>query len=418
MLKKKEIVLSNGVKVKLFNTTKYKDINIYVTFINTYDKKEKASLRILRDIIGVASEKCPTKKEMTKRMNYLYSASVESITKVITYNICNVFHYNFVDPQYLENISLDDYLDFIDDTLFHALITDNIVNETKRLAVESINRKFEKPSIYSSNRILTLLAEYDERFQYLTAESEETICCLNTNDIKHVYEKMLNEANVEITIIGNINNELLKGLERLPFKYNEYREMKYCPLEFNFDKCITEEKKINQTSLVVSYKSKDFNIYNGNKYFSWIVGITLLGNLPCSLLFQELREKQSLCYTINVTDNKNEGLFFVHTLISKENIDKTIEEINNQLIRLENGDYSDEILDTCKKLMIDSYYQALDDVNTVFDYYLIRDRYSNMPFEEFVEGIRKVSKKDIQEEFKDSKHILSYILSDENGKTI
>lgn len=415
IIDKKDIKINDGVNLKLFQTTKYKDLNIFVSFMNCFNKKERDSLIVAKDIVGLVSKTYPTKKQMTKKKNLLYSANVDCSLNSIAYNDIAVFHYSFVDPDFVDDVSIEDYIDFIKETIFNNLFDDSNVNEEIRLLKSHILRKLDKPREYAKNQVIKILGQYEDRFNSSRIDIIDRLDEINVDDINNAYKRMIDESLIDITIIGNISDELIDAIKNLNFKARKYELVNYEAINIPDLHLIEESRDVNQSVLIVKYKLNGFYYFKGKDYYTLVIATSLFGSLPCSLLFQEIREKLSLCYTISATNDKYEGIISVNTLISKRNIEETIKQIDIQVNRLANGDYPLEQLETCKTLVINSLIQTMDDSYSIYSYYS-KYLFNDEPFEEAIDGLSKVTKEDICQLFKDYKHLLTYVLKGENEK--
>lgn len=418
LLKKNETEIKEGIKLKLIPTKKYKDLNIFISFINDFNEKEYASLMTFKDIVGLVSKNYPTKKDMSRKKNLLYAASVEGINTFISYHHCFTFHYNFVDTKYIEKINNEDYIDFIKETLLNPLINEETINENKKILIEAITRKLDKPATFAKNRINQILSKQDKRFGIHDIDIREEISNLTIDDINKVIDKLMNQSLIEIIVIGDIDSNLENGLKSLPFASRSLVLDSYSDIKLESEELISETKKIDQTSLISVYQFNQSKLFEGKRYYTWMIANGILGLLPSSLLFQEVREKLSLCYVISSFDNKSDGLIQIQTLISKENIKEVEKQIDIQIQRLIKGDYPLDQFDTCKKLLIDSFIQGMDDCDSVYNYYHSRSLFKDESFDEFINGLLNVNKEDISELLKEGRHIFTYCLTSDDGKDI
>jgi hypothetical protein len=98
----------------------------------------------------------------------------------------------------------------------------------------------------------------------------------------------------DIVIVGDVGDEVLELVNNIPLnnniKYNSF-DIKYYPYKKSVDKfnCSASFTKI-------LYKIKDFN---REKDHVFLVYQYILGGSPNSILFDVIREKNSLCYGIN-----------------------------------------------------------------------------------------------------------------------
>ena len=101
----------------------------------------------------------------------------------------------------------------------------------------------------------------------------------------------------------------------------------------------------------------------------------LLGQLPNSLLFAEIREKRNLCYSIYSNLLHYDGILSVHTGISKKQRDLVLSLIDEQIETIRNDGFSETLFQSAKALMINNYQGIEDDVsswmNLIFSAWLL-----------------------------------------------
>ena len=98
---------------------------------------------------------------------------------------------------------------------------------------------------------------------------------------------------------------------------------------------VSEEYDVNQCKAVLNFKTD-----SDDKYALKMVSI-ILGELPFSKLFLNVREKLSLCYYCTSRSVSIKGSFFVDCGVERENIEKAKNEILAQLEEIKNGNISD-----------------------------------------------------------------------------
>ena len=101
----------------------------------------------------------------------------------------------------------------------------------------------------------------------------------------------------------------------------------------------------------------------------------LLGQLPNSLLFSEIREKKNLCYSIYSNLLHYDGILSIHTGISKKNRNLVLELIDQQIDSIKADAFSQSLFLSAKALLINNYIGIEDDVsswmNLVFSAWLL-----------------------------------------------
>ncbi|MBQ5717357.1 MAG: insulinase family protein, partial [Clostridia bacterium] len=157
---------------------------------------------------------------------------------------------------------------------------------------------------------------------------------------------------------------------------------------------IEDRMAVNQGKLVLGFRTSSHG--DDRDTYRLMVLSDLFGGGPYSLLFDNVREKMSLCYYCASRTNRRKGFLTVDSGVEFANMDKTYDEILNQLNRLKNGDFEDSLLDASKKSLCESF-RALGDSQSVIDrYYADRVHSANPPTpDEMGELVRSVTRDDI-----------------------
>ena len=122
----------------------------------------------------------------------------------------------------------------------------------------------------------------------------------------------------------------------------------------------------------------------------------MFGAFPISYLFQEVREKRSLCYSIYSTIIAYDGALVVQTGMDKENVELAEELIHSQLIRLQQNDFSDELLLTTKEMLKNGLLTIEDSVSSLIGLgyqSVLLDKEQTLQY--FIEQIDKVTREDV-----------------------
>lgn len=401
---------NNNSFIKVINTRKYKDINLYLRFSIEYKPLMKEKIALLCKLIGDVSNKYPTKLEMTRAKDMLYGISLVSSYKARANILTLSLHYSFINPKFVD-ATIDEYNDFIKETLYNSIINEATLAEAKRTIKYAALRKIDKPQAKSTERFIEIVSKDNPEFAIYSEGDKfiKNIDKIKLEDIKQTYRTIINNCQLNIYLCGDIENNDINKLTTFSFNNRNLVNLKTKKITGKPKKTIIDKSDISQTYLSMVYTTP-FN-KNHSDYFAWFMGNALLGVVPTSLLFAQIREKMSLCYAITSYDYKNEGLIRIITSIDAKNKDKTIKEIENQINRLATCDYEPELLDTAKALICNTLIGTYDDLDALVDYYyessLSKFNYS---IEEYCENVSKVSVKDIAKVYKKYKHYFNYAL--------
>lgn len=397
--------------VKVISTKKYKDINLYLCFSIENKKQMKEKVALLCKLIGETSINYSTKSEMIYAKDMLYGFSCNASYKVRGNTIVLTLHSSFVNPKYVD-ITIEEYNSFIKEILFNLSITEESLDEAKRTVKASLLRRIDKPINKANERFIEIVSNDNSSFSIYSSNEKfiNSIDKVKLSDLIDTYRFIINKAQLNAYLCGEFENDNdIRVLTTYNYNNRQLVNTSLKKLKCPKKKNIVDKMKISQTYLCSVY-STPYNKKHKD-YFAWFVGNSFLGVTPTSLLFSEVREKLSLCYSISAIDYKNEGLVKIFTSIDGKNKDKVLKEIEKQINRLINKDYDVAMLEATKALLCNSIMNLYDSIDDLVGYYhesfLSGFNYS---LEEYCENIMKVTPNDISRVYKKYERYFNYIL--------
>lgn len=392
--------------LNLIKTNKYKDITIYIKCAFKYTKKLKACLSVLSLMMQEQCEKYPTKNEMSNKKDMLYGIAFDCLCQSIGDLSTISLNYNFTNPKYFDEVNENDYIDFIDETLRRPLFNEKLLEESKRIVVDSIKRKLDKPNYFAMNGFYNEVSKDDIRFDVYVNLEPNDIYQLSLDDIVDTYNKLF-KSRVDIYVIGDYTNNLINYLKR----YSSNEDL-YClvePLKLPLRNEIKITKEVGQSTLIVSYKTP--YVRTSKDYYAFNLGNILFGGIPTSLLFSEVREKDNLCYLIYSRGLRYEGLVYVETLIDYNNKTKALEEIRNQFNKVIKKEYDPNLLEIAKKMLISNSLTIDDDMDYLVSYHY-EGNLSNsyISINDYIKEVEKITVDDVARVFSNYEEYLVYYL--------
>lgn len=397
--------------VKVINTKKYKNINLYLRFSIENRKQMKEKVALLCKLIGETSNKYSTKSEMAYAKDMLYGFSCSASYKVRGNIITLCLNNSFVNPRFVD-VSVDEYNSFIKEILYNSIINKETLEEAKRTVKAALLRRIEKPMNKANERFVEIVSNDNPSFSIYSSNEKfiNSIDKIKVNDLIETYRFIINKAQLNVYLCGDFEYEDdIRILTTFNFNNRQLISDNYKKIKSHKKKNIIDKLKISQTYLCCVYTTP-FNKKHKD-YFAWFVGNCFLGSSPTSLLFSEVREKQSLCYSISAVDYKTEGLVKVSTSIDGKNKDKVIKEIDKQINRIINKDYDIAMLEATKALLTNSIVSLYDSQDDLVNYYYESAISGfNYSIEEYCEQIMNVTPNDLVRVFKKYEHYFNYIL--------
>ena len=126
---------------------------------------------------------------------------------------------------------------------------------------------------------------------------------------------------------------------------------------------------------------------------------TLLGRGMDSRLFEEVREKRGLVYSISTgtTDFQGGGASLVEFSTREENITPAIEIVDKELTRIKVSMPSEEEIQRAKNKIKSSFYSAMEDSYSLA-YWAIKQRLNGLPsIEDYMAGVEAVTPLEVSE---------------------
>lgn len=407
--------ISRNVTLNCIQSKKFKDICISINFLNKSDKISATKRCLLSMMLVDRCNSLNTKKDMSDMCDHLYGCSLGS--RVLTYGKahCIELRSKIINPVYIKDNQnvVNDWLNFIHEVIFNPFIVnnefdDNLFEENKKMLYSRIKRKEDEAQSYTVSKVLDMVEGYPLGIK--ARGDLESLKDITKKDIFDQYQKLIHEDQIEIVVCGDFDEEQLTKeiTEKLNFKDREDATETYYVVESkDFEKKM-EEKNYSQTNVAILY-STGISIKD-NKFPALKVANGILGQLPSSYLFQVVREQHSLCYSISSNLISYDGACIITTGIEKENIDKTLQLIDEQLMKCKNGEFSDEMLETTKRMLVNALLSSLDEMSSIIGYNLgnmILER--DYPIEENIKNVMSVTKEDCLEVFKKMEHMATYV---------
>jgi predicted Zn-dependent peptidase len=190
----------------------------------------------------------------------------------------------------------------------------------------------------------------------------ESIPKLKMSSIKDYYKKRYSGSNIIVSASGFIDHqELVKGVEKLlgGKPKSKYKAKRNKPKHKPFRAVI--EKQAEQLHLIMGFPCTSFK--DKNRFEAFIVN-ALLGGGMTSRLYQSVREKKGLVYTIqsSLTTFVDAGLIQIYAACEPKNMKDVIVGVVKELKKLKKRGITQSELDLFRTQVVGSILLGSDDV--------------------------------------------------------
>lgn len=390
------------------SSNKFSDVSVAIRTQLPLERSTITAYNILVYMLKTKTELFKTKQALVSNLNEAYGMKLACGLSSYGADLILTTRIQYIRSDWIEE---EDYIhkvkEITDQVLFHSVLDEASFEEAKYLYRNKLTRILDDPDGLAIYTCLTTLNTNHE-ISIPIQGSLDDLDQLTLQDIQNVYSAYL-KADKHILVCGCLDEEMKTYLERMDSssKLNSTRSL--LPILDYQEEII--EKNISQSSIALVYATSTDIL--SEDYYKMFVMNSLLGQSPTSLLFEEVREKHSLCYSISSYLIQFDGVLIITLGTNKENIEKAIDLINQQIQRIIDLDFDPELLNTAKKDCIDSLIVAQDypfsQIDQRFmDVLLSRDTDRDKK----IKNIQKVSLEDVSAAAKKLKKISSVIVKE------
>lgn len=219
---------------------------------------------------------------------------------------------------------LNETLDILFDIVVNSTIDKDELEKEKDVIIEEIRMYKDSPDdlVFELNASDTMSGQYGKSI----AGTEESVVSFTPEMIKKYYKERYTKDNIAISVSGKFNREqVIEKVEEYFGKLDEVKTDRRSSAGFEFNTGRkTHIKDINQVNICISHKG--LSIFDENKIYSSIISGVIGGSMS-SRLFQEIREKMGLAYSVYTYNQSycESGLFSTYIGTNKESYEKAIE---------------------------------------------------------------------------------------------
>jgi len=298
------------------------------------------------------------------------------------------------------------------DLVTKPLFPSKEIESEKRVVLEEIAMYEDDPVALSEENLLKMIWG-DSPYGRPIAGKSETVMAINAEQIKDFFEKHYLARNIVIVIIGNLASVDLNYIKK---KMNEIKDgrvetLHLEPTPLDPSMVIVEKKDLNQINVSMGIPT----VKRSDKInYALSITSTILGSGMSSILFDRLREKLGLVYSISSSNQSHTfcGEFTINFSTSVKNLLKAIKEVKNVLNEL--PEEIEKQLEYGKKKVQGRLLMSTE--STLATMYMMVDDYFTIGkirgIDEITDEIEKVKKSDVFEifdKYMKRKWILSFV---------
>ena len=415
----KTLEIGKNVKLTLIPESKFKTNLVSVYILRELDRKEVTKNALLPGILKSGCDKYKTLGQLTNREEELYGsylhagASKRGESQVLGFSILSV------NEKYLDEKILGQCIEFLNEIINNPLVIEGGFNEEylnieKEILKDSIMSIINDKGNYAMKRTNEIMFE-GEPYSINGKGYIEDLDNIDRVSLYEHYKEVLKTSPIEIMIEGEFEETEVVELIKEKFQFDRGNIIDIPKEEYykEVDKVkeVKETMDIAQGKLVMGYRC-NVDYLDEEKYYSLLLGSRILGGGADSKLFINVREKESLCYTIYSTIQKSKSTMMVCSGIEAQNYEKTVNLVKEQVQKLKDGDITESEISNAKIAFINSLNSLNDEIGRISDFYFSQSISKNKSdLDQIKNMINKSTKEDIVEAVKNIELDTIYFLS-------
>ena len=256
---------------------------------------------------------------------------------------------------------LDKSIDVLSDIYLNSIFDPEEISKEKQVVIEELKMYDDSPDDLCYDTLIENVWS-DHPLGHKIVGNIESITGFSQSKIQNYMKDHYTTDRLIISVTGNIKNdevvaklknkfdklELKKGLENEPdISYNKYISSRYKDIE----------------QLHVCLATKGPVVTDENRYAYAIID-SILGGGMSSRLFQEIREKRGLAYSVGSYElmYRKGGLFGVYAGISPNNFSEMLKCTLHELDRVKEGDIKEDDINRAKEHLKGSLLLSMEAV--------------------------------------------------------
>ncbi len=386
----------------MIKTNKFKPMTLRVIFHSPIQKEELTKRNVLSDILLQSSKKYSSKRNMIIESENLYAADLYNNTQRLGNYMMTSFILQVLNDRYTEKGNFNKAVEFLSSIIFEPdVINDSFQEEAlsivKKNCEDMISTVKEDPVDYA---FIRLKEAYDKEnpISYRMVGYKEDLDKIKGKNLYDYYKNMIENDFVDIFVVGDFEEDELLSLIKKNFKFRKIKKQKKSYEIENKPvrkRRLIAKEKVNATQSKMAIACPVGNLKPYEKNYPLVLGNIILGGGVDSKLFKEVREKNSLCYTIFSGYSKLDNMIYISAGIDRTNFDKTVDLTTKILEKMKKGRISDKDIKIAKEFYNTSITSIEESPMNLMREYIAEEIIQMEPYQERKQIMNKVTKKEI-----------------------
>ena len=391
----------------LIHTDKLKTMTVRVVFHTPIKREEITKRAILADILLQSSKKYDSKRSLTIEAEELYACDIATNNQRLGNYVFTSFHLQVLNDRYTEKGNFEKAVEFLSEIIFHPDVEEHAFRKDKLDLVKyntvvSLSSIKEDSTSYSMLRMAEAY-DKDSPVSYRMIGYLEDLEKITEENLYESYLQMIDLDYADIFVVGDFEDEEMLSIIKKYFKFKKIKKEKasyFLEEKKPRKRRLFAKETIENTQSKLSIACPIAKLTPYERDYVLPLANFIFGGGSDSKLFKEVREANSLCYTIRSISNKFDQLMIITAGIDRSRFHKTVELISELMDEMRKGHFSENDIHVACQFFHTSMEEMEEDENRMIREVLSQNILGLEPMEERIKKMNTVRKQDIVKLFK------------------
>lgn len=368
--------IADGVVFNHIPDNRFKTMKLCVDILQPLNADTVAVNSLLCYLLVRCCKKYPDFTTLSRKLGSLYGASLNgSVSKMGDMQCLHISVSGLDDRYAISGESVSELLgELLCEVIFNPKVEDGRFDEDdmaqeKRQLYDMIDAEFNDKRAYAFRELIRAMCK-DEPTGIDRVGTKEQIETLTAAEVYAAWQNVLRSSRFEFYFVGAGNPENAVNVIE-----NSFKEIKRTPVSLSNDvvydvkesREIVEEMDVAQSKLEIGFRAGCAEPEPETVAARLMCAI--LGGTATSKLFNNVREKKSLCYYCMSRFFRNKGIMVIESGVETSNIEEAKAAILAEVEDMKNGNISEFEINSAKLAVVNSFRSVTDTVSGICSWY-------------------------------------------------
>ena len=365
-----------GVTLRCYGDSRFKQGVLSIQIVRPHRAEEAAMNALIPTVLLRGCESCADIRAITGKLDELYGASVGTMVRRVGDYQATGLHCAFLEDRFAMTGDriLEPVIGFLGELLLTPKLEDGgfdrefVAGEKKNL-IATIESELNDKRAYAMGKLLRTMCRADS-FGVPRLGDKERVAEIDAKTLYAHYRRILRENPIELFYVGSSTGTQVAALVKQMLSPVDRAYVGVSPQSPFCDGGSSEAEEQMDTAQSVLCMGFVTPVTSASSDFATMQVLnTIFGGGMTSKLFQQVREKRSLCYAIGSGYYASKGIITVSAGIDREKKDEVYREVLNQLDACRRGEISAAELGAAKEALLSSLRGIHDSPSSIESYY-------------------------------------------------